>query len=131
MLLKLFLAFTLIPVIELYLLIKIGTVIGSLNTICLVIITGFTGAWLARMEGMHTMLKVRSNMEQGIMPAEELIDALIIFCAGVLLITPGILTDFTGLLLLWPVTRKRFKQFLRKKFDKMSRQGNINITHLH
>ncbi|MCD4741509.1 MAG: FxsA family protein [Desulfobacteraceae bacterium] len=131
MLLKLFLAFTLIPVIELYLLIKIGTVIGSLNTICLVIITGFTGAWLARMEGMHTMLKVRKNMEQGIMPAEELIDALIIFCAGVVLITPGILTDFAGLLLLWPVTRKRFKQFLRKKFDKMSQQGNINITHLH
>lgn len=131
MLLKLFLAFTLIPVIELYLLIKIGTVIGSLNTICLVIVTGFTGAWLARMEGMHTMLKVRSNMEQGIMPAEELIDALIIFCAGVVLITPGILTDFTGLLLLWPVTRKRFKMFLRKKLDKMSQQGNINITHLH
>ena len=70
-------------------------------------------------------------MEQGIMPAEELIDALIIFCAGVVLITPGILTDFAGLLLLWPVTRKRFKQFLRKKFDKMSQQGNINITHLH
>ena len=131
MLLKLFLAFTLIPVIELFLLIKIGTIIGSVNTICLVIITGFTGAWLARMEGMHTMLKVRNNLEKGIMPAEELIDALIIFCAGVVLITPGILTDFVGLLLLWPVTRKKFKQFLRKKFDDMNQQGNINITRLH
>ena len=131
MLLKLFLAFTLIPVIELFLLIKIGTIIGSINTICLVIITGFAGAWLARMEGMHTMLKVRHNLEQGIMPAEELIDALIIFCAGAVLITPGILTDFAGLLLLWPVTRKKFKQFLRKKFDDMNKQGDINITHLH
>jgi UPF0716 protein FxsA len=129
MLLKLFLVFTLIPVAELYFLIKIGTVIGSLNTIFLVILTGFAGAWLARMEGMHTMLKVRQNLEQGIMPAEELIDALIIFGAGIVLITPGILTDCAGLLLLWPVTRKIFKQYLRKKFDSMSQQGNINITH--
>jgi UPF0716 protein FxsA len=131
MLLKLFLAFTLIPVIELYLLIKIGTVIGSLNTILLVILTGFAGAWLARLEGMNTMLKVRRNLDQGIMPAEELIDALIIFCAGILLITPGILTDFSGLLLLWPVTRAKFKQFLRKKFDAMSRKNDINITYFH
>ncbi len=131
MLLKLFLAFTLIPVFELYLLIKIGTLVGSVNTILLVIFTGFFGAWLARMEGMHTMLKVRSNLEQGIMPKEELVDALIIFCAGVVLITPGILTDCTGLLLLWPVTRKKFKEFLRKKFDAMNQQGNINITHFH
>ncbi len=131
MLLKLFLAFTLIPVIELYLLIKIGTVIGGFNTILLVIFTGFAGAWLARLEGMHTMLKVRSNLEQGIMPAEDLIDALIIFCAGVVLLTPGILTDCAGLLLLWPTTRKKFKQFLRKKFDDMNQQGNFKITNLH
>ena len=131
MLLKLFLAFTLIPVIELFLLIKIGTIIGSVNTILLVILTGFTGAWLARMEGIHTMLKVRNNLEHGIVPKEELVDALIIFCAGVVLITPGILTDLAGLLLLWPVTRKKFKEFLRKKFDDLNSQGNINITHFH
>jgi len=131
MFLKLFLAFTLIPVIELYLLIKIGTIIGSVNTILLVIFTGFFGAWLARIEGLNTMFKVRSNLEQGIMPKEELIDALIIFFAGVLLITPGILTDFAGLLLLWPVTRKKFKQFLRKKIDEINSQGNFNITHFH
>jgi len=131
MLLKLFLAFTLIPVIELYFLIKIGAVIGGINTICLVILTGFAGAWLARMEGMNTMMKVRNNLNQGIMPAEDLIDALIIFLAGVVLITPGILTDFAGLLLLWPVTRKKFKQFLRKKFDAMNHQNHINITHFH
>ncbi len=131
MLLKLFLAFTLIPVFELYLLIKIGSFIGSVNTILLVIFTGFFGAWLARMEGINTMLKVRSNLDQGIMPKEELVDALIIFCAGVVLITPGILTDFAGLLLLWPVTRKKFKEFLRKKFDEMNQNGNINITRFH
>ena len=131
MLLKLFLCFTLIPVIELYLLIKIGTLIGGLNTIFLVILTGFLGAWLARLEGLNTMMKLRANLQQGLMPAEELIDAVIILIAGIVLLTPGLITDVFGLLLLWPVTRNKFKQLLRKKFDEMQLQGNINITRFH
>lgn len=131
MLLKLFLCFTLIPVIELYLLIKIGTVLGGFNTILLVILTGFLGAWLARLEGMNTMMKLRTNLNQGLMPAEELIDAVIIFIAGIVLITPGLITDVFGLLLLWPLTRNKFKRMLRKKFDAMQLQGDINITRFH
>lgn len=128
MLLKLFLCFTLIPVIELYLLIKIGAVIGGFNAILIVIATGFFGAWLARMEGMQTMLRVRSSLNQGIMPADDLIDALIILIAGIILITPGFLTDVGGLLLLWPVTRKQFKIILTKKFNEMQSRGTIDIT---
>jgi UPF0716 protein FxsA len=128
MLLKLFLCFTLIPVVELYLLIKVGTLIGGFNTVLLVILTGFAGAWLAKMEGMHTMLKVRMNLQQGITPAEELLDAVIILVAGVVLITPGLITDFFGLMLLWPVTRNYCKRILRRKFDEMQARGNINIT---
>lgn len=131
MLFKLFICFTLIPVIELYILIKTGSIIGGLNTVLLVIFTGFAGAWLARMEGMNTMMKLRTNLQQGLMPAEELLDAAIIFIAGVVLITPGLLTDGLGLLLLWPVSRNRFKRMLRKKFDEMKLQGNINITRFH
>ncbi len=129
MLLKLFLCFTLIPVVELYILIQLGTVIGGFNTIALVIITGFLGAWLARMEGMNTMMKLRTNMQQGLMPAEELMDAVIIFAAGVVLLTPGLLTDVAGLLLLWPVSRNAFKRYLKKKFDEMNLKNSINITH--
>ena len=131
MLLKLFVCFTLIPVIELYLLIQVGTVIGGLNTILLVILTGFLGAWLARMEGMNTMMRLRTNLQQGLMPAEELIDAVIIFGAGIVLITPGLITDIFGLLLLWPVSRNKFKQFLRKKFDEMQLKGTIDINRYH
>lgn len=131
MLLRLFLCFTLIPVIELYLLIKMGTIIGGVNTILIVILTGFAGAWLARMEGMNTMMKVRRNLDQGIMPAEDLMDALIILIAGLVLITPGLMTDVFGLMLLWPVTRNAFKRFLRKKFDEIQAKGNINITRFH
>lgn len=131
MLLKLFLCFTLIPVVELYLLIQIGSAIGGFNTILLVILTGFTGAWLARMEGMHTMMKLRVNLQQGMMPAEELIDAVIIFVAGIVLLTPGLITDVFGLALLWPVTRNKFKQILRQKFDEMKLRQSVNITHFH
>ena len=127
MFLKLFLCFTLIPVIELYLLIKIGTVIGGFNTIVIVILSGILGAWLARLEGMNTLMRLRTNLQQGLMPAEEMLDAVIIFIAGIVLITPGFITDISGLLLLWPVTRNKLKQILRKKFDEMAMKGEINI----
>lgn len=130
MLLKLFLCFTLIPVIELYLLINLGTIIGGFNTVLLVILTGFAGAWLARMEGLNTMFKVQQSLNQGIMPAEELIDALIILIAGLVLITPGLLTDAFGLLLLWPYSRNWFKRLLRRKLDEINARGEINITRL-
>jgi len=94
-------------------------------------LTGFAGAWLARMEGLNTMLKVRRNLDQGIMPAEDLMDALIIVIAGLVLITPGLMTDAFGLMLLWPVTRNAFKRFLRKKFDELKSKGDINITRFH
>ena len=127
MLLRLFLCFTLIPMVELYLLIKVGTVIGGLNTILLVILTGAAGAWLAKMEGLQTLYRVRTNLQQGLMPAEELLDAVIILVAGIVLITPGLLTDVFGLVLLWPVTRNALKRFLRKKFDELQAQGKINF----
>jgi len=116
--------------IELYLLIQVGSVIGGFNTILLVIISGFLGAWLARMEGMNTLMRVRTNMQQGIMPTEDLLDGLIILIAGIVLITPGLLTDAMGLTLLWPVSRNAFKRFLRKKFDEWTSNNTIDITRL-
>ncbi len=127
MLLKLFLAFTLVPVLELYLLIKIGAVIGALNTMALVILTAFAGAYLARMQGMQTMRRVRSQLQQGIMPAEDLIDAVIIFVAGIVLLTPGFLTDLAGLLLLFPASRFHFKRWLRQKFDQWMQNSNVVV----
>lgn len=131
MLFRLFLCFTLVPVAELYILIHLGGIIGGLNTVILVILTGFIGAYLARMEGLNTMIKVRQNLSQGIVPAEELMDAFIILIAGLVLITPGLLTDIAGLLLLCPPTRNKFKRFLRIKFDEMAANGSINITRFH
>lgn len=125
--LKLFLAFALIPVIEIAILIKAGSVIGVVNTIVIVLLTAFVGAYLARMEGLETMNRLRMSMNEGRMPAEELMDAFIIFAAGAVLLTPGFLTDIFGLLLLFPPSRNAFKRWLRVKFDQWTKSGKIHI----
>jgi len=131
MLLKLFLAFTLIPFLELYLLIEVGTVIGPLNTVALVLLTGITGAYLARMQGLKTMLRVRSNLQQGIMPKEDLVDALLIFIAGIVLLTPGFITDAAGLLILFPATRGPIKRFIKDRFNKWIKNQEIHSNMYH
>ena len=131
MLLKLFLAFTLIPVIELYLLIKLGATVGPFNTLLLVILTGAAGAYLAKLQGLEAMLRVKTRLQQGETPAEEMLDALIIFMAGIVLLTPGLLTDISGLLLLLPATRRKFKIWLRQKFDQWIQSSNVHISRYH
>ena len=127
---KMFLAFTLIPVAEIYLFIEIGGAIGALNTVALVILTAFIGAYLARMQGLQTMIRIRTSLQQGIMPAEDLIDALLIFVAGIVLLTPGFLTDAFGLFLLYPFTRDAFKRWLRQKFDRWIKDQDIHFTQI-
>ena len=124
MFIKLFLAFTLVPFIEIYLLIKIGAQVGAFNTILIVILTGLLGASLARLEGLKTMTKVRESLNRGELPAEEMLDAMLIFAAGVVLLTPGFITDLAGLTLLVPKTRYWLKRWLRKKFDEWLKKTN-------
>lgn len=124
---KLLLGFTLIPLIELYLLITIGSYIGALPTIAIVLLTGIAGAWLARMEGLRTFANVQNSLGQGQMPAEAMMDAVLILIAGILLLTPGILTDITGIMLLIPWSRTIFKRWLRMQFDKMIARGQVTI----
>ncbi|MFQ5850386.1 MAG: FxsA family protein [Candidatus Binatia bacterium] len=127
MLARLFLLFTIVPLVELYLLIKIGSYLGALNTVLLIVITGILGALLARLEGLRTLRQITRNLSRGIVPAEELIDGVIIFVAGILLVTPGVLTDVMGLFFLFPHTRTIFKRWLRRKLDRMAASGNFRI----
>ena len=127
MLLKLFLLFTLIPVVELFLLINLSKFMGPLFTIVLVIATGFAGASLARLQGMQTVIKIQENYKQGIMPGDEIIDAFLILVAGIVLITPGLLTDIAGILLLIPQTRLTFKRFITNAFKKRVQDGTVII----
>jgi UPF0716 protein FxsA len=127
MLLKLFLAFTLIPFCEIYLLIKIGNYLGAFNTILIVIVTGFLGAYLAKLQGIKTMMRVRESLNRGELPAEELLDALLIFVAGIVLLTPGFITDVAGIGILVPNTRSWFKRWLRKKFDQWISENKSDV----
>ena len=117
MLLKLFLAFTIIPIIEIYLLIEIGSIFGALTAVTLVILTGFLGAFLARMQGLQTLYRIQDSLSEGRMPSGELLDALLIVIAGLVLLTPGFLTDTAGFLLLIPATRNTIKHWLRRQIE--------------
>ena len=117
MLLKLFLAFTIIPVVEIYLLIQIGTIFGALTSIALVIVTGFLGAYLARIQGLQTLFRIQKSLREGQMPSGELLDALLIGIAGLVLLTPGFLTDAFGFLLLIPNTRTAIKYWLHRQIE--------------
>lgn len=127
MFVRFLLLFTVVPLAELYLLIQAGLVIGAPGTILLVLGTGVLGAFLARLEGLRTLRQIRRNLGQGIVPAEEMVDGVIILVAGLLLVTPGILTDACGFLMLVPTTRNAFKRWLRRRFDRAT--ATVRIYH--
>ena len=114
---RLLILFILVPLIELIILIDIGRLIGTGPTIAIVIGTGILGAYLARMEGFRTLFTIRHKLQTGQIPADELLDGLIILIAGALLITPGIITDCFGFLMLFHPSRTRFKSWLKKRFS--------------
>lgn len=124
---RLFLLFTLIPLLELYLLITVGGYLGVGVTILVVLGTGMAGAYLARLEGWRTWHKIQSELQNGAAPASELIDGVLILAAGLLLITPGILTDVVGFSLLLPPTRAVLKVVIRRALEKRMRSPNTDI----
>jgi len=115
-LLRLFLLFTLVPLVELALLLWIAQHTGWLFTLGLVIVTGVVGASLARHEGLRCWLEVHRQLTEGKLPAEPLLDALMILVAGAVLITPGVLTDLVGFALLVPPIRRQVRRYLSARF---------------
>ena len=121
----LILLFTILPALELALLIKVGSHIGALNTIFIVIGIGVVGAALARHEGFRVLMKVQDSLQRGIMPNAEILDGFMVLAGGVALLTPGFITDVLGLLLLFPLTRAGIRWLLRRKFQSMIKQGQV------
>lgn len=123
--------FTVLPALELVVLIDVGGRIGSLNTILLIIFTGVTGAALARYQGFLVLQKIQANVNKGLLPNDELMDGLMILIGGITLLTPGFITDTIGLLLLIPLTRQGVKIFIRKYFESMIKTGTHNSFTIH
>ncbi|MBB01332.1 MAG: exlusion protein FxsA [Planctomyces sp.] len=110
---RLLLLFTLVPFIELTLLIKLSEWHGFGTTVLLILATGLLGTFLARRQGFQVWWKIRQEMSKGQPPTDSLLEGLCILVAGALLITPGVLTDVVGFLLLWPAFRGLLMQFAK------------------
>lgn len=128
MFLRLLLLFTLVPLVELALLIRVGGLIGLGPTLGLVLVTGAAGAWLARREGLRSWLAVQREMGAGRVPGEELVHGMIILLAGALLVTPGVLTDAVGFSLLARPVRRRLIEKLRARFTRQLETGAAGFT---
>jgi len=106
-----------IPLIEIYLMIEIGDVIGALNTIFLIFFTAITGIYFAQLEGLNTMRSAFNQIRKDEIPVYEIISGAALAFAALLLIIPGFLTDIIGFLLIIPFTRKKLIKIISPKFD--------------
>ena len=121
------LSIILVPIIEIYLFIKVGGQIGAINTILLILLTAFTGFLYARYEGLNTLRSGLSQLVKNELPAYEIISGAAITFAALLLIIPGFATDVLGFLIIFPFTRKLlFEKFLGK-FKKEKTKKNDYI----
>jgi UPF0716 protein FxsA len=127
MFLRLLLLFTVVPLIELFLLVKLGTMIGIGATVLIVICTGILGAWLARWQGLGVLRRLTEDLNKGRLPADALIDGLLILIAGAVLLTPGLITDALGFLLLVPQGRAVVRRLIRARFEKRTVNGDPDI----
>jgi len=115
---RLLILFIVVPIVELYLLVQLGLRIGLPPTLGLIVLTGFLGASLARQQGLSTLRKIQQEVSNGRPPTQELVEGVMILIGGIVLLTPGILTDLFGFALLLPWFRKSFARKLRKDFEK-------------
>ncbi|HDM8056718.1 FxsA family protein [Vibrio harveyi] len=111
----LLLAFIFVPIIEIGLFIQVGGFLGLWPTIALVLITAFVGASLVRSQGIQTLMSVQGRLEQGELPAQQIFEGVMLAVAGVLLLTPGFMTDALGMLVLLPAPRAAIAKYLMSK----------------
>lgn len=125
MALRLFLLFTVVPALELWLLIQIGSIIGTIETIILIILTGAIGANLARNQGLQVLGELNQALQEGTSPAKKVAEGLLILGGGLLLITPGVCTDIVGFSVMIPPFRAVLAQVLQNILLKRIQVGNM------
>ena len=128
MLLRLFLLFTLLPVVDLALLVAVGSRIGVVTTVAIVLATGAAGAWLARAQGLRALRRLQEAIAAGQFPGDEILDGVLILAGGLLLLTPGFLTDLMGLCALVPGTRHILKAALKSQVRRRVRSGAARVS---
>ncbi len=127
MVFRLFLLFSIVPILEIYLFVLVGEEIGAANTIGIVILTAIIGAWLAKSQGALVLNRIRANLAAGVPPGDDMLEGALILVAGVVMLTPGFFTDTIGLILLIPSTRSYLRGWLGRKFRNWLAQGRVTI----
>jgi UPF0716 protein FxsA len=113
-------------IVELFVLISVGQIIGAGWTIALVLLTAAVGASLAQREGIQSFNKVRMQLKEGSPPGDAILDTVSVFLGGVLLLLPGFLTDVCGILLIWPLSRKALREGVKIKLkNSLSRRNRL------
>jgi UPF0716 protein FxsA len=130
LLFRLILLFVGLPLLELMILIQLGRWIGLWPTLALVLVTGVVGAALAKAQGLRAWLRIRSELASGRVPMGDLLDGLMILIGGVVLLTPGLLSDLFGLALLVPGPRHAFKRYLRRRFERAVQLGDMRLMRI-
>ena len=126
----LFLLFLLVPLVEIYFLIKVGNLIGAIPTIALVVFTALLGAMLLRFQGLTTLTRSRHVLAQGQLPALEMLEGVLLLFAGALLLTPGFFTDAIGFAFLVPPLRQAvIRWFLSKSESQVEQFGDTSRSH--
>ena len=131
MLFRLFLLFALIPVIELALLVEVGGRIGEAPTIAVVLGTGAAGAWLARSQGLRALQRLQEAVRTAQFPGEEIFDGILILAGGLLLLTPGFLTDILGFCALVPGSRYLLKTLVKSRVRGRMQNPRDGAVHAH
>ncbi len=126
MFIKLFILFAVIPIAELYVLLKVGALIGAFYTVIIILATATLGAYLAKTQGFTVIKKINSALKEGRAPAKELLDGLFVLAGGILLLTPGFVTDFMGLSMLIPPLRSTYIRITTKIIQTKLNTGNWN-----
>lgn len=125
---KILALFLILPLMELALLIEVGSHIGTLATVGLILATGALGAFLARSQGLEVLRRLRAEAAAGRLPAAPMVDGVIILLAGAVLLTPGVVTDILGFLCLVPAFRQFLKALLWRKLRHWVEQNRVQVS---
>ena len=125
---RLAILFVVVPLVELVLLIQLGRTVGFWPTLALVLITGVSGAMLARLEGLRVLVQVQREVASGRIPGQALLDGLSVLIGGVLLLTPGLLTDLLGFSLLLSGPRNWIQRGVRRRLERAIASGSIRVV---
>jgi UPF0716 protein FxsA len=128
---RLFVLFTVVSLLEIFILVKVGSFLGALPTVALVVVTALIGSALVRSQGLQLIQQYQKRIAKGEMPGQQLVEGLMLIITGVLLVTPGFVTDFCGLMLLQPAIRGAIAKTLLAniQFSPATMTGGFSQTH--